>query len=113
MFDDVQAIERGLARFRFRQHDVIVLQTLDPAELEFPFTSPSQFFGLEAEGRLNLDPKALRAVYLDVLQQHLDAVEALTRRFQFDYMLLDTGKPLGPALSHFMAKRGATIGKRS
>ncbi len=113
LFDDVQTIERGLARFRFHQHDVIVLQTLDPAELEFPFTGSSQFIGLEAEGRLNLDPKALRKAYLEVLQQHLDAVETLTRRFQFDYMLLNTGEPLGPALSHFMAKRGSTIGKRS
>ena len=113
LFDDPQVIERGLARFKFRQHDVIVLQTLDPAELAFPFRGPSQFLGLEAEGRMNLDPKALRNAYLDALQVHLDAVENLTRRFQFDYMLLDTGKPLGPALSHFMARRGATIGKRS
>lgn len=113
LFDDIQLIERGLARFKFRQHDVIVLQTLDPAELEFPFRGPSQFLGLESEGRMNLDPKALRNAYLATLQAHLDAVEELTRRFQFDYMLLDTGKPLGPALSHFMARRGATIGKRS
>lgn len=113
LFDDLQVIERGLAKFKFRQHDVIVLQTLDPTELEFPFRGPSQFLGLEAEGRLNLDPKALRNAYLESLQAHLDAVEDLTRRFQFDYMLLDTGKPMGPALSHFMARRGATIGKRS
>jgi uncharacterized protein (DUF58 family) len=113
LFDDIQMIERGLARFKFRQHDVIVLQTLDPAEIEFPFRGPSQFLGLEAEGRMNLDPRALRSAYLDALQQHLDAVEKLTRRFHFDYMRLNTSKPLGPALSHFMARRSASMGKRS
>lgn len=113
LFDDTAVIERGLARLKFRRHDVIVLQTLDPAELEFPFRGPSQFVGLEAEGRMNLDPQALRTAYLDALQKHLAQVEKITRRFQFDYMLLNTSEPLGPALSHFMARRGATMGKKS
>ncbi len=113
LFDDAQVIERGLARLKYRRHDVIVLQTLDPAELEFPFRGPSQFTGLEAEGRMNLDPQALRPAYLDALRKHLDQIEKITRRFQFDYMLLNTSEPLGPALSRFMARRGATIGKKS
>lgn len=113
LFDDAAVIERGLARLKYRRHDVIVLQTLDPAELEFPFRGPSQFLGLEGEGRMNLDPQALRLAYLDTLQKHLAQVEKITRRFQFDYMLLNTSEPLGPALSHFMARRGATTGKRS
>jgi uncharacterized protein (DUF58 family) len=113
LFDDAAVIERGLARLKYRRHDVIVLQTLDPAELEFPFRGPSQFMGLEGEGRMNLDPQALRLAYLDTLQKHLAQVEKITRRFQFDYMLLNTSEPLGPALSHFMARRSATTGKRS
>ncbi len=112
LFDDIQTIERGLAMFKFRRHDVIVLQTLDPAELDFPFRSPSQFLGLEAEGRLNLDPQALRSSYLEALQSHLDQVEQVARRFRFDYVLLNTSDPLGPALSHFMARRDAGIGKK-
>lgn len=113
LFDDLTVIERGLARLKYRRHDVIVLQTLDPAELEFPFRGPSRFVGLEAEGGMNLDPQALRSAYLESLRKHLDQVEKIARRFQFDYMLLNTGEPLGPALSRFMARRGATIGKRS
>ncbi len=112
LFDDVQVIERGLAQLKFRRHDVIVLQTLDPSELDFPFRAPSQFLGLEAEGRLNLDPQALRSSYLDALQRHLDEVEQIARRFRFDYALLNTQEPLGPALSHFMAQRSSSIGKK-
>jgi len=112
LFDDTSVIERGLAQLKFRQHDVIVLQTLDPAELNFPFSLPSQFLGLEAEGRLNLDPRALRQAYIESLQQHLNEVEKITRRFHFDYMVLNTSEPMGPALSHFMAQRSAAIGKK-
>jgi len=113
LFDDLQVIERGMAQLKHRSHDVILLQTLDPAELDFPFRSPSQFLGLEAEGRLNLDPQALRKSYLNALQEHLNQVEDITRRFRFDYALLNTDEPLGPAMSHFMARRSASIGKKS
>ncbi len=112
LFDDIQVIERGLAQLKFRRHDVIVLQALDPAELDFPFRAPSQFLGLEAEGRINLDPQALRTSYLEAIREHLDQVEQIARRFRFDYALLNTQEPLGPALSHFMAQRSSSIGKK-
>ncbi len=111
LFDDPAALERGLARLHFRRHDLIVLQVLDPAELTFPFRSPSEFIGMEAEGRLQLDPAALRSGYLAALQQHLGAIEQITRKYRFDYLLVNTAEPLGPPLSHFMAQRAAGIAK--
>ena len=112
LFDaDETALERSLARLHHRRHDVIVFQTLDHAELEFPFRRASEFVGMEAEGRLPIDPVALRRGYLEALRRHLDAVEEVTRRFRFDYLTLDTSAPLGPPLSHFLARRAAAVGK--
>lgn len=106
-----EALERGLARLHFRRHDVIVLQTLDHDELEFPFRRASEFVGLEAEGRLPIDPVALRKGYLEALHRHLQAVEAAARKFHFDYLTLDTSQTLGPPLSHFLARRAAAAGR--
>lgn len=111
LFDDPANLERGLARLQHRRHDVIVVQTLDPDERTFPFRDPSEFLGLEHEGRLPLDPAALREAYLGELQSHLGTVENLTRKFQFDYLLLDTSESLGPPLSHFLAQRAARISR--
>ena len=111
LFDDPESYERGLARMKHRRHDVIVLQTLDHAELTFPFRSPSQFIGMEHEGRLNLDPAALRKAYLDALNDHLSKVENITRRFGFDYLLVDSSESLGPPLSHFLARRAAIVNR--
>lgn len=111
LFDDPVHLERGLARLHHRRHDVILLQTLDPAELTFPFRSPSEFIGLEAEGRLPLDPAALRTAYLNSLKNHMRQIEEIARKFRFDYLMLDTAKPLGPPLSHFLAHRAAGIAK--
>ena len=112
LFDDPQALQNGLARFRHRRHDVMILQTLDPAELTFPFRSPSEFFGLEGEGKLPLDPAALRDAYLEVFGSHLRNVQNVTQKFGFDYLMLDTAQSLGPPLSRFLAHRAAAADRK-
>jgi uncharacterized protein (DUF58 family) len=112
LFDDSAVIDRGLARAHHRRHDLFILQVLDHAELTFPFRAPSEFMGLEGEGRLPLDPPALRQAYLDAINAHLDAVKESARRFGFDYHRIDTSESLGPALSEFLARRAALVEKR-
>jgi len=109
LFDDPDHLESGLARLAYRRHDVILMQVMDEAELNFPFRSPSDFIGLEAEGRLPLDPVSLRKAYLKVVDEHLRAIERSARKHRFDHVLLNTAEPLGPALSHYLAKREAMI----
>lgn len=111
LFDDPEHLEKGLARLHHRHHDVIILQVMDPAELAFDFRDPSEFFGLEGEGKLPLDPAALREAYLNVVDEHLREVERTARKFDYDYLLLNTQDALGPPLSHFLARRAALIGK--
>ena len=111
LFDDPAHLETGLARLHHRHHDLLLLQVMDPAELEFGFRDLSEFVGLEGEGKLPLDPAALRTAYLDVVQEHLHGVELVARKFDYDYLLLNTQDALGPPLSHFLARRASLIGK--
>ncbi len=112
LFDEPGALERGLAKLYHSRHDVIILQVLDHEELTFPFRSPSEFIGLEAEGKLGLDPAALRSGYLAALRKHLDTVQEIARRFQFDYLLLDSSQSLNASLSYFLAERAGAISRR-
>lgn len=113
LFDDAANIERGLARLRYRGHDALVIQVMDPAELSFPFRDVSEFRGLEGEGKLPLDPHAIRKAYLQVVQEHNDQVARTCQKFQIDHILLNTSENLGPPLSHFLAKRTAMISRGS
>ncbi len=112
LFDDVESIRQALARLRHRRHDVILLQTLDREELRFGFTQPAPFEGLEDEGRLRIDPRALRQAYLEAMARHLELVAKTAMGFGFDYHRLDTHESVGPALAHLLARRNARI-KRS
>lgn len=113
LFDDVANIERGLAQLRYRGHDALVIQVMDRAELSFPFRSVSEFRGLEGEGKLPLDPHAIRKAYLEVVEEHNEQVARICQKFQIDHVLLDTSEHLGPPLSHFLAKRTAMINRGS
>lgn len=111
-FDDAEAVRSALARFRHRRHDVVLLQTLDREEMRFGFTQPSPFEGMENEGRLRIDPRALRQAYLDAVGAHVQAISRAAMSFGFDYLRLDTHESVGPALSYLLARRNAQI-KRS
>jgi len=109
LFDETgeAGLNSALARLRYRGHDVIVLQTMDHQELAFDFRVPTRFLGLEDEGRIDLDPKALREAYLEALQRHIDEVREVTRRYGYDHALVDTSQSLGPVLSEVLARRAA------
>jgi uncharacterized protein (DUF58 family) len=112
LFDDPEAIRAALARFRYRRHDVILLQTLDRQEMEFDLTQPAPFLGLEGEGRLRVDPRALRQAYLQSIRRHVDTVSKAALGFGFDHHRLNTHESVGPPLAFLLARRGAQI-KRS
>ncbi len=111
LFESSESLEAFCARCYHRGHDLIVMQVLDPAERTFPFRSASEFIGMEAEGRLILDPAALRQEYLRALETHLDYCAKTTRRFGFDYLLVDTSDNLGPVLGQYLARRTALLAK--
>ncbi len=111
-FDDPASIRQALARFRHRGHDVILLNTLDRQEMQFDFTQPAPFEGLENEGRVRIDPRALREGYLEALRAHLGEIARTATGFGYDYHRIDTHESVGPALAYLLARRSAIL-KRS
>ncbi len=107
LFDDVAKMMAGLAHFRHRRHEVIVLQVLDPAEIEFPFERSTLFRGLEQMPDLIVDPRSLRKSYLQEFGEFLRRVRQGCRERQIDYVPLRTDAPLDLALSAYLASRMA------
>src|SRR5215212_5031420 len=68
-FDDIESIRSGLRHLRYKKHELMVFQILDPAEIEFPFEDVTLFKGLEEGGELLTEPRALREGYLEQLRQ--------------------------------------------
>jgi uncharacterized protein (DUF58 family) len=96
---------RGLKLLRSRGHDVMVFHLLDDDELDFPFTGPTRFEGLELPDTLRCNPRALREGYLKAMGDYLDEVRLGCARHNVDYALLRTSQPLDAALAAYLSNR--------
>lgn len=112
LFDDPESIRAALARFRHRRHDVVLLQPLDRQELQFDLTATAPFEGLEGEGRVRVDPRALREGYLEALREHCSYLARVATGFGYDCHRIDTHDSVGPALAYLLARRSVIL-KRS
>ena len=95
----------GLKHLRHRQHDVVVFQLFDPAEIDFPFRRVTMFNGLEATGRIVVEPHGLRAAYQREMGQFQARVRDGCRRQQIEYLVVRTDQPFGNVLAAFLAAR--------
>ncbi|MEO6710582.1 MAG: hypothetical protein ABIP42_13465, partial [Planctomycetota bacterium] len=106
-FDDPDKIVEGLRRLSYAGHEPILFQIVDPLELSFDISYLVRLDGLEAAGVHKVDPKSLRAAYLEELDAHQRAIATGTRALGVDYVKLSTSQDLGAALSTYLARRRA------
>ena len=57
LFDEPSSILDGLKHLRYKRHEVVVLNILDAAEVDFPFQEATLFRGLEVYPDLLTDPR--------------------------------------------------------
>jgi uncharacterized protein (DUF58 family) len=105
MLADAEGMLRGLRLLRQRGHDVMVFHVMDDDELDFPFSGPTRFEGLESDMMLNCNPRALREGYLEALQGYLDHLRRSCAQQVIDYALIRTSDPLDAALATYLSNR--------
>ena len=108
-FDDLEGIKKGLRHLRYKKHEIMVFQLLDPTEVEFPFEDVTLFKGLEEMGELLTEPRALRDGYLEQLRMFTDDLKRMCRGMNIDFQRFSSGDSLDVALSQFLATRAATM----
>lgn len=105
LFDDPAQTMDALQHFRFKGHDIIVFQIIDPDELSFPFTDTIRFEDAETTEEVTVVPTAIREEYLQTFNAFLEENRTGCLDLQADYSLLSTAEPLDLALFSYLAKR--------
>jgi len=108
-FDDLETIKKGLRHLRYKKHEVLILQIMDPQELEFPFEDVTLFKGMEELGQLITEPRALRDAYLEQMNAFRDGLKKICRGMNIDYQPFNTAEPLDVSLSNFLANRQSAM----
>ena len=105
LYDEPERVVRAVARLRNRGNDLIVLQVLDPAELELPFDNAANFEDMETGEAIPVVPSLLRDQYRTLVQEHTATLARLMREERIDYALFNTAQPLDHALFAYLADR--------
>ena len=105
LLGDDDALLTGLKHLRHARHEVILLQLLDPAEIDFPFDRTTLFHGLELLPDVLVEPRGVRQAYLAELHKFLDRIQVGCRSLQIEYELLTTDQPFDEALRRVLTKR--------
>jgi hypothetical protein len=80
---------------------------LDPEELAFDFQALLKLEGLEASGIHKIDPRAIRAAYLEEMEAHRRELMRQASLLRIDFVPLTTSTGLDAALSTYLAHRMA------
>ena len=105
-FESAAQIVESFHHFRFRNHELVLFHIMAEEELTFPFSASQEFKDLEASGtRIKVDPRTIRAAYLQKVKEHVSVIEKACGQMQADYVPLTTKTPYSQALSDFVARR--------
>ena len=104
-FDDVDRVLRGLQHFRYRHHEVIVLQLLDDAELEFPYDRITMFQGMERAEQIVVDPRIIAQGYRVRFGEYLESLRRGCLEKNIDYQRMLLSEPYDRALTAYLTRR--------
>ena len=106
LLDEPTGIIDGLKHLRFHGSEVLVLHTLDPFELAFPFEHAARFEDLETAEEVPAVPAQVREHYVEQIQALVERYRRELRLADIDYHLVDTARPLDTALLSYLSTRG-------
>jgi len=94
----LEGMRRRLGYLRSRGHEVILLRTLDPAEIDLQIESAGMVEDLETGREVYIDPEQARAQYSDRFAAHEQAIKAICDDLGIDFFRLATDQPIDRAL---------------
>lgn len=105
LLDEPEKIVEALAHFRHRGHDAIVIQILDPDELEFPYQKMVTLRDMETREQIVVDGAEIAAAYTRQLADFLERYKKSCFEHNFDYVLASTATPYDSLLTALLTRR--------
>lgn len=105
LLTDLETLYSGLGRLQHGGHELLVLQVLDPDEIELPFGDSVLFRDIEGSEELFAEPWAFRKAYRAAMEKFIDEVAQRCRFAGIDHEMFQTDADMGVALSQFLHRR--------
>ncbi|MCA9263874.1 MAG: DUF58 domain-containing protein [Planctomycetales bacterium] len=94
----LDSVQRNLSYLRSRGHEVLLLRTLDPTEVNFSLPNAATVTDLETGRELYVDPVAAEQEYRRRFGEHESQIKLWCTELGIDFSLITTDRPLELAL---------------
>lgn len=109
-FDDEEELLQSVQHLRFKGHEVIMMQVLDPCEIDFPFTGNVEFEGLEDLPLIRTRPSQIKKSYHREFEKFRERLRSDVERHQCHFVGVQTDQPLDEVLANYLTFRKSTAG---
>ena len=106
-FGDLEDTFRGVKRLLDDRHEVVLLQIVDPLEMDFNIPGRVKLLELEGTDRLDIMGINIQEAYNKLFNDFLKEFREMARALGVDHILCDTSKPFGFHLAEYMSARMA------
>ncbi len=103
LLSPTQTLRTNLAYLRSRGHEVMILRTLDPAELEFSVDSPGMILDMESGREIYLDPQVAKAGYREKFDRHRSELKTICDSLGVVLFDVATSDPIQQSLFHIIS----------
>ena len=100
-----ETLKTQLAALRARGHEVVLLRTVDPAEVDLGLQAPAMVVDAETGRQIYVDPAEAKSRYAERFAEHRRQIEQLCESTGVTYFELPTVKPLDRALASLIDAR--------
>jgi uncharacterized protein (DUF58 family) len=105
LLGDEDEINVALAHLRKQLHDVIVLQVLDPVEVDLTLKSACELTDLETDERMAVYPRGIAAEYRKVFGEFLEQYRKSCAGLHIDYRLTRTDQSVESFVRAYLQER--------
>ncbi len=107
-----EPLQAPLSFLRARGHEVVLLRTLDPNEIDFQTKAPVMLRDIESGQERFVDPNAARSRYRERFAAHAESLQRIIEPLGVAMETLSTDQPLELALHAFLSRRLRTRDRR-
>ena len=106
-FGDTGALFEALAQFVHRRYQVLLLQILDPDELDLPNIGVTRFSDMETGEEVEAEPEEIRAAYTAAMQARIAEIADRANQRHLRHALIETDQPYLQAIEAWLGNRGS------
>ncbi|OGV37360.1 MAG: hypothetical protein A2X48_21600 [Lentisphaerae bacterium GWF2_49_21] len=104
-FGDIENTFTGIKRLLDDKHEVVLLQIVDPLELNFDIMGRVELIELEGPNRLEVSGASIKDLYEKNFRDFLEQFKKKARILGVDYILCDMSRPFGFHMAEYLSAR--------